>query len=266
MDVELTRATLVRFWEQLDLSSEERERARFSSRRYFPLLDFLAADAPRPSQKILDLGGGIGSVAVAMKVLWGGTCHLADFHVPSPSRQAVLRSFGVDQFFAVRLDEPRALEALPRDYDLIVFAEVLEHLLTNPLVLFREFYDHLVPNGCLLLTTPNQARTSNRLKLALGRSIKEPSRFPTDGSPGYGHVMEYTMDELEQLLRWESFAVERSKVIQNLPSIPTTRTQRALVRVLNTSLAQGLRLGDEMMMLARKVPRPPATSVKPGRV
>ncbi len=265
-DRDATRVALQRFWDRVDLSPEEQERARFSSRRYLPVLDFVAPDPPRFGETILDLGGGIGSLAVGLHARYGGTYHLADFQLPSPSRQAVLHEVGVERCFAVRLDHPDALAGLPSDYSWIVFAEVLEHLLTNPLTLFHEMYDHLGPDGRLLITTPNQARASNRAKLALGRSIKEKDRFPTDGSPGYGHVMEYTLDELGSLLGWEGFWVERSKIIQNLPSIHTTRAQRALVRLLNTPLAGGLRLGDDIILVARKRPRAADTGPRPNRI
>jgi 2-polyprenyl-3-methyl-5-hydroxy-6-metoxy-1,4-benzoquinol methylase len=265
-DRDATRATLKRFWDRLDLSPEERERAQFSSRRYLPVLDFVARDPPRSEEPVLDLGGGIGSLAVALHARYGGIYHLADFQVPSAPRQAVLHDMGVERCFEVRLDRPNALAELPNDYQWIVFAEVLEHLLTNPLTLFHEMYDHLRTDGRLLITTPNQARASNRVKLVLGRSIKEKDRFPTDGSPGYGHVMEYTLDELESLLGWEAFRVERSTIIQNLPTIRTTRGQQTLVRFLNTPLAGNLRLGDDIILVARKRPRTSNTAPRPSRV
>lgn len=258
------RPTLLRFWGGLALSPEERLRAEFSSRRYPPVLAFLAPDPPRASDTILDLGGGIGSLAVAMRARFGGTYHLADFHLPPADRQEKLREMGVERCFPVRLDQPQPLAGLPNEYDWILFAEVLEHLLANPLTLFREMYDHLRPGGRLLLTTPNQARASNRVKLMLGRSIKEKDRYPLDGSPGYGHVIEYTLSELESLLGWAGFRLERQAVIQNLPSIRTTRGQRALVRLLNTSLASGLRLGDDILLIARKTARDAAVTT--GRV
>lgn len=257
---------LARFWERLGLSPEELERARFSSRRYPPVIEFVAPTPPAPGETLLDLGGGLGSLSVALHARFGGEYHLADFQVPTPTRQAVLAEMGVRQSFAVRLDQPNALRELPTTYDWILFTEVLEHLLTNPLTLFREIHDHLRPGGRLLLTTPNQARASNRVKLALGRSIKEKDRFPLDGTPGYGHVMEYTMDELTSLLRWESFRIERTTVIQNLPSMRTTRRQRTLVRLLNTPLAAGLGLGDDMLVLARTEPRPSRNAPASGRV
>lgn len=246
------REVLQRFWGRLDLTQEEAERARFSSRRYPPILTLLSAAPPRDGQKILDLGGGIGNLSVALHARFGGEYHIADFRVPSPSRQSVLRDFGVTQCFDVRLDQPDSLSALPLDYDWVVFAEVLEHLLTNPLRVFREIFNHLRPEGRLVLTTPNQARARNRVKLAMGRSIKEAGRFPPEGTLGYGHVMEYTVDELDELLTREGFRVERTTVIQNLPSIRTTPSQRALVRILNTSVAANLRLGDDILLVARK--------------
>ena len=201
---------------------------------------------------MLDLGGGIGSLSVALHARFGGAYHLADFAVPSVERQEVLRASGVERCFSVRLDRPGPLADLPRGYHWILFAEVLEHLLTNPIVLFRELADHLGPGGHLLLTTPNQARARNRVRLALGRSIKEKDQFPVDGSPTLGHVMEYTLEELASLLGSVGLSVERARVIQNLPTARTTRSQRTMVRLLNTAPADAMRLGDDILMVARK--------------
>lgn len=49
-------------------------------------------------------------------------------------------------------------------YDMIVFAEVLEHLVVNPVDLLRALLRLLKPDGLLYLTTPNLFRAENRDK------------------------------------------------------------------------------------------------------
>ncbi len=56
------------------------------------------------------------------------------------------------------IDDPKmlvpALEGLPQ-YDLIIFAEVLEHLPIHPLDLLPSLIQQLTPGGAIYLTTPN---------------------------------------------------------------------------------------------------------------
>ena len=174
-----------------------------------------------------------------------------------PGRRPTTRATAVESFRSVRLDRPESIEELPRNYDFVLFVEVLEHLLVDPIVLFRSIYNRLGPEGRLLLTTPNMARLGNRWKLARGRSIKEGERFPQDGSGGFGHVIEYTLDELDYLLKWESFVRERARIVQHLPHLSSKGLRRRAIPWLNSGFAERLRLGDDILALYRIVPRPP---------
>ncbi len=254
------------FWQAAQLTNEQAAYARFSARRFASILAFWQPEGSLEGRRILDLGGGIGSLAVLMKSTFGGAYTLVDRADASPSLIDAQRRFGVDSIFQIDLAVPGALNSLPTDFDVVALVEVLEHLLINPLLLFRQIYDHLRPEGRLLLTTPNQARLGNRLRLLRGRSIKEAGRFPTDGTPGLGHVMEYTMDELDLLLGSESFRRARGTVVQQVPSPHPTNLQRAGVRWLNAKSAQRLGLGDDLILLYRKVPRPPSGSPRPVRI
>jgi SAM-dependent methyltransferase len=261
-----TRQVLEDFWAGLDLTPEQRDRWTFASRRYGPIVDFLASSPPTSASRILDLGGGVGSLSVVLHERFGGHYELADLIPPPPDKEAHFARFGIESFRPIRLGQPDSLDALPRNYDLVLFVEVLEHLLVDPLVLFHGIYDRLGPGGRVLVTTPNMARLGNRWKLLRGRTIKERERFPQDGSGGYGHVIEYTMDELDYLLGWESLVRERSRIVQQLPNANPSRLQRLGVPLLNTTLAQQLRLGDDMLILYRPVPRPPPGTARPARI
>ena len=78
-------------------------------------------------------------------------------------------------------------------YDLIIFAEVIEHLYTAPELVLHFLREHLKPGGILLLQTPNAAALPNRLKLLAGRNPFERIRLSSDNP---GHFREYTLDEL----------------------------------------------------------------------
>ncbi len=247
---------LRRFWDDAEAPADRRAYLEFQARRYRTIIDFLGGPGALEGRRVLDLGGGVGSLAVALRATLGGTYHLAEYAPPTERLAAALARAGVSATFRCDLAQPDPLAGLPVDYDLILFVEVLEHLLVNPLVLFRGMYDHLVPTGALFLTTPNLTRLTNRAKLLAGRSIRERGRFPPDGRGVLGHVQEYSRPELDYLLRAESFVRERSRVVQQIPSVSPTRLKRWGVRFLNLAPARYLELGDDLLGLYRKRPRP----------
>ena len=102
------------------------------------------------------------------------------------------------------LADPRAARPALPCYGLIVFAEVIEHLHTSPLLPLTFFRDHLVDGGCLVVQTPNAASLGKRLKLLAGLNpyemIREDRRNP-------GHFREYTARELRRLAASAGFTV-----------------------------------------------------------
>ncbi len=91
-------------------------------------------------------------------------------------------------------------------YDIIVFAEVIEHLYTAPELVLAYLKDLLVPGGVLLVQTPNAVALRKRAKLLLGRNPFE--RIRTDRS-NPGHFREYTLSELREILLGAGFAIDR---------------------------------------------------------
>lgn len=92
-------------------------------------------------------------------------------------------------------------------YDVVVFAEVLEHLYTAPELVLAYFAHLLTPGGWLVLQTPNAASFGKRVKLARGMNPFERIR-PDRLNPG--HFREYTSRELVDVLRFTGFSVDRT--------------------------------------------------------
>ncbi len=87
----------------------------------------------------------------------------------------------------------------------MLFCEIVEHLLLDPLHALHEIHRVLRPSGLLVLTTPNVARLGNVLALVAGANIYDPySGFGPLGR----HNREYTRHELVALLRFAGFTVE----------------------------------------------------------
>lgn len=259
--------TLEPFWDEAELPASLRPYLAFQARRYGHIVQALAPFAPLTGRTVLDLGGGVGSLDVVLHAAYGGTYDLAEFVPPTPVHLAALTRRGVRAHYHLDLTAPHPLQGVPGPYDLLLFVEVLEHLLVNPLLLFREFWDHLAPGGFLFLTTPNQARLGNRLKLLRGRSIKESGRYPTEPGRTYGHVVEYTRAELDHLLAVEGFRPVAHRIVQQVPSVAPSARQRAAVRLLNLGLFRRWELGDDILALYQKVARPVLQVADPsGRI
>ncbi|MBA4393064.1 MAG: hypothetical protein C0407_05880, partial [Desulfobacca sp.] len=89
-------------------------------------------------------------------------------------------------------------------FDVVLAAEIIEHLPYNPYHMLREAFRVLKPKGRLILTTPNVSKLDNLLHFARGRSIHPDIRLPfhkTFKSILIGrHIREYTSSELIYML------------------------------------------------------------------
>jgi SAM-dependent methyltransferase len=175
------------------------ERARRQLRMIEPLLDEAAA-AGR-ALRILDIGCGDGAAtALLARRAPAHTVVGADWSVQAlePARErglTVLRA-GID---APGLPLP------DRSLDVVVFSEVIEHLVDTDAAL-EEIVRVLRPGGSLLLSTPNLAAWFNRVLLLAGVQplFTEVSLRAIHGRPGsevVGHLRVFTLRALLGLLR-----------------------------------------------------------------
>jgi len=104
-------------------------------------------------------------------------------------------------------------------FDVVIFTEVLEHLCVPPSLVLREVKRVLRPGGMLILSVPNIAALHKRIKLLFGRSVLPPADRQLDRNKihGYGHLHEYTMGEIEGILRGVGFRILKKKYLQ--PSV-----------------------------------------------
>jgi SAM-dependent methyltransferase len=100
-------------------------------------------------------------------------------------------------------------------FDVVLFCEVIEHLLMNPLGALREVHRVLRPGGSLVVTTPNVNRLENVLAITAGANIYDPY----SGHGPYGrHNREYNREELIRLLEFAGFDAELSFTADAHPS------------------------------------------------
>ena len=80
-------------------------------------------------------------------------------------------------------------------YELIIMAEVIEHLYTSPSLVPGLLQSLLRPGGLLIVQTPNALAIGRRFKMLLGR---HPFELIRENPHNPGHFREYTARELEQ--------------------------------------------------------------------
>ena len=94
-------------------------------------------------------------------------------------------------------------------FQVATLLDVVEHLPGSPLDLLREIHRVLAPGGRLILSGPNAAKLTSRLKLLAGKHPHIPFEAWVEG-PYYSHYREYTPDEYASLLERAGFLVEET--------------------------------------------------------
>lgn len=105
--------------------------------------------------------------------------------------------------FNIEEDFPYPFES--SSFDVVLFCEIIEHLLMDPVKVLREIKRILKPSGRLILTTPNVARLENVSKILAGDNIYDP--YSAYGAYGR-HNREFNKHELNKLLNYVGFDIQ----------------------------------------------------------
>jgi len=217
--------------------------AAFHRPRFLFLIDVLRSCGATSASRILDIGVSPLTSLIADEL---------GVRVESMGLEAPIESTGGrhHQFDLNAVQDQRQWMTALGPYDIIVFAEVLEHLYTAPELVLSYLRELLVPDGILLVQTPNAVALGKRAKMALG--VNPFERIRTDrGNPG--HFREYTLNELRELLTGAGFTVDRIWMKHYFdvryarhergdepPSLVTGALKNALYRLLPSSLREGI--------------------------
>lgn len=115
-------------------------------------------------------------------------------------------------------------------FDVVLFCEIIEHLLMDPVKVILEIKRVLKQGGYLILTTPNVARLENVAKMVSGENIYDPY----SGYGPYGrHNREYNKHELYKLLDYLGFEVESMFTADVHPNHYANLLEESVLQLLN---------------------------------
>jgi methionine biosynthesis protein MetW len=141
-----------------------------------------------PQGRVLDLGCASGGL---LALLRPGASHLAGLELSESAAKAAADV--ADLVVQGALEDP-GLPFAAGFYDLVVLADVLEHL-AYPLAALRRATSWCKPGGAVLISVPNVAHWRARLTLARGRWPAEES-----GTFDSSHLRWFTRDAVAGLL------------------------------------------------------------------
>ena len=243
----LPRAFDVVLAEVADTLSDEasRDYLRFHAPRYRYLLGAVAeviGGRPPAGVRVLDVGPAYQTAL--LRAMWDGlvvdTLGFGD--VRFAPREG-------ERHFHVDLNDTAGADVVEGGHDLVVLAEVIEHLYTAAPTVLAFLRQFLLPGGRLLLQTPNAVALPRRLKLLAGRNPAEPIR-PDRFDPGHFH--EFTVAELAAAAGAAGLTVERVDLANYFAN--GGRLRRRYNDLVAPRLPGSLRDGITMVLTAPAAP------------
>lgn len=212
--------------------------------RYWNTFEHIRSVAPPPGASVLDIGSG--QFALLCRELLGLDPHVADI---TDAYRSDLEALEVT---FQQADLARGPIEAGRRYDLIVLAEVLEHLPRPPPTVLAELAALLEPGGHLVLTTPNLFRLRNVIRMVRGQPMLDPFNEPRPEAP-LGHFVEYSLPHVVDYVQRAGLSIVHAD-LEQLSTGGTTRAARWARRLSRGLTTLVPRLRDNLVVVARRAP------------
>jgi trans-aconitate methyltransferase len=207
-------------------SPEEQVYLRTHRRRYALLLDLVQELSPKT---ILVVGPSFESALLRDRFPGATIDTLGWLDHRFPLREG-------ERHTQVDLNDSEYPELEP--HDVIVCAEVIEHLHVSPVPVLRFLSGGLAPGGRLVVQTPNATALPKRIRMLLGRNPYEPIR---EESANPGHFHEYTVGELREAVEAAGLEISRLLTANYFDhGSRKNRAYRALGPLLPGTLREGI--------------------------
>ena len=197
-----TETSIKRKFAHLKLGAEAQTYLDYNAKRYACLLgvvEGLRRQIPAPTIRVMDIGPSfftelLRSSFPGDQLLTLGLCaaETRGGHLPEG---IALDMAAFHEFNLNDSQDPAKWIAVP-PCEIVVMAEVLEHLYTAPTLVLRFVSSFLSPGGYLVVTVPNAAAIIKRLLLLFG---KHPYEMIRENAANPGHYREYTLKEIYRI-------------------------------------------------------------------
>lgn len=200
--------------------------------------------------RVLDVGASPSHMAYVLKQC--GCDVVGIDHEPGHIQPQIQNSISI---IHANIEKDR----LPFDdntFDVILFTEVIEHLVYNPQKALKEIYRVLKPDGLVILTTPN-AISLNKIIILLERKNIKWGGYKEfyKGSLYRRHNYEYTLEELKDLFNEAGFKIVKSQYLNYYSSLLPTinRFYLAPIRLLIVLFKKFFKsFRGDLFLIARK--------------
>jgi len=175
---------------------------RFHIRRFRKILSCIDF---KPKQKILDVGSSPAYIAKALKD-YGCDVEAIDFYLPTLFKDIPTHVMNI---------ETEKFPFKNGTFDIVLFCDVIEHLLFNPEHVLKEIARVLRPEGIMILNTPNANAPYKHIAMLLGKNIQGDYHIYFNPQYHKGtirgiyarHSFEWTLDQLKQILHDTGFTI-----------------------------------------------------------
>ena len=201
--------------------------------------DSMARFPPGSDVRLLDVGCFNGYISLLFKQL--GYCVTGTDAWGPEDSDSIFNKFDID-FVYSNMNDLNPFEHLATDsFDIIIIAQVIEHILNYPLGLIRSLADLMRSGGLMILTTPNPATIMGATRVLKGRSLLWGTRDFISEPKIAGneiitkadiHYREYTNAELSYMLTAAGLQVEESHYL----GLGITRSESTLKKMLKGNL------------------------------
>ena len=206
---------------------------RYHARRFALLCETVAKVVHRPAARILDVGPNLQTALLREALPQAHLDTMGFAHALVPPRDGELH-IELDLNVAARDASKRGDER----YEVVVLAEVIEHLHVPPELVLGYLASWLQPGGTLLVQTPNAVALHKRLRMLVGINPLEPIRHSPENP---AHFHEYTQPELHDAAQRAGLQLAGA-ITANYFGDPTLlgRAYALLGHVLPPSLRHGI--------------------------
>lgn len=190
---------------------------------------------PGPSVHLFDVGCFNGYISLLFRRL-GYKVTGTDAYQPV-ERQSLFDKAGIE-FIPANLNDLQPFARLSSEsFDVVIIAQVIEHILNHPLGLVCELARVMRSGGMMILTTPNPATFMGALRVLRGVSLMWGSLDFIDQpkikdhqiiTKGDIHYHEYTYAELCHLVTRAGLSIEHSRYL----GLGITRSQSGIKRLI----------------------------------